>query len=146
MAIANLHETLLFYTLRRNVLNVDIMKLQSELTLMTAERADYNSILSARKTDCRNRWKAIYDADEETYKADGYHNYAEMADYLEEIDLIEAEIQEELERISTKEEQIKNQITTDDTELKEIDAYTESMKSMLTSNIQSDFNFGLNGG
>ena len=48
-----------------------------------------------------------------------------------------------MDELSTWETQLDAQITTASAELEEINAYTESMKSMLSSNIQEDFNYGL---
>ena len=40
MAIANLHETLMSYKLRRNALNLEITQLQNQKTLATYSQAD----------------------------------------------------------------------------------------------------------
>ena len=43
------------------------------------------------------------------------------------------------------ETEIDAQITTNSAELEEVKVYLESYKQMLSSNVQEDFNFGLNG-
>ena len=144
MAIANLHETLLAYTMRKNGLQVEIAEAQSRKALAVAQRADENSLLSAGKAEIRNKYKTMYEADEEAFEAQGYKNYTEIVDYQEEIDKITAQVTDELEQLSQWETEIDQQITTDSAELEEINAYMESMKNMLSSNIQEDFKFGLN--
>ena len=56
-----------------------------------------------------------------------------------------AEFQDQLDALTAWETEIDSQITTNSAELEEVNAYIESYKQMLTSNIQEDFNFGLNG-
>ena len=52
--------------------------------------------------------------------------------------------QEKLDELSAWENNLDAQVTTADTELKECEAYLDSYKQMQSSNIQEDFNFGLN--
>ena len=144
MAIANLHETLLAYTMRKNGLQVEIAEAQTRKALAVAQRADNNSLLSAGKAEIRNKYKAMYNADEEAFEAQGYSDYTQIPDFEEEIDKITAQITDELNELAEWETQIDQQITTDSAELEEINAYMESMKNMLSSNIQEDFKFGLN--
>ena len=47
MAIANLQETLLMYTLRKSDLLEEISKLNSQKNIALAEQADVNSLLNA---------------------------------------------------------------------------------------------------
>jgi len=142
MAIANLHETLLAYTMRKNALQLDIAEAQSRKALAVAQRADNNSLLSNGKVEIRNRYKAMYDEDEALQAQ--YKDYTEIPDFESEIDKITAQLTDELNDIAEWETQIDNQITTDSAELEEINAYMDSMKNMLSSNIQEDFKHGLN--
>ena len=142
MAIANLHETLLAYTMRKNALQVDIAEAQSRKALALAQRADNNSLSSAGKAEIRNRYKELYASDEELQAQ--YKDYTDIPDFEEEIDKITAQLTDELNDIAEWETQIDNQITTDSAELEEINAYMDSMKNMLSSNIQEDFKHGLN--
>ena len=73
-----------------------------------------------------------------------YVSYEDMPEYKEMIDMISAKYQDELEEITAWETMIDNQITTASAELEEVKAWEESYRTMLTSNIQNDFNFGLN--
>ena len=75
---------------------------------------------------------------------ESYLNYTEIPDFEEQIDKIVAEFQEQLDELTAWETTIDAQITTNSAELQEENAYYDSLKSMLTSNIQEDFNFGLN--
>ena len=50
-----------------------------------------------------------------------------------------------MDELTAWETQVDAQITTDSAELEEVNAYMESLKSMLSSNIQEDFNYSLNG-
>ena len=131
MAIANLHETLLSYTLRKNQLNVEISELQTQKTLAAYSQADVRSIKAQDEQEIRNYFKALYNGDPELKEL--YKDYTEIPDFEEEIDKIAAKYQDQLDA----------QITTNSAELEEINAYMESMKSMLSSNIQEDFNYGL---
>ena len=143
MAIANLHETLLSYTLRKNFLTVEITNLQSYKTLAAYSQADTSSIKAQDEEEVRKYFKALYDGDEE-YKGK-YKDYTQIPDFEAEMDKIAARYSDELADLTAWETALDAQITTDSAELEEINAYMESMKSMLSSNIQEDFNYGLNG-
>ena len=143
MAIANLHETLLSYTIRKNELTLDISNYQSLKALAVAQQADTNSILSAGKAELRDKFKYLYRTDEEAYRDLGYKDYTEIPEFEEELNKLTAQMQEELEELEAWETQIDNQITTDSAELEEVKAYEESLKTMLSNNIQNDFNLTL---
>ena len=68
-----------------------------------------------------------------------------IADFEAELDKLTAKYQDEFDQLTAWETNIDTQITTDSAELEEVNAYMESLKSMLSSNIQEDFNYGLNG-
>ena len=142
MAIANLHEVIQASILRRNQLNLEIMQLQSQKTLATASLADINSLKSAEKASVRDYFKNLYENDE-TLKAQ-YKDYTEIPDFEEEIDKLTAKFQDQLDELTAWETQLDTQMTTASAELEEVNAYLESYKEMLSSNIQDDFNYGLN--
>ncbi|MCQ2744085.1 MAG: hypothetical protein MJ230_04735 [bacterium] len=141
MAIANLQETLLSYTLRKNQLNLDIMEYQSQKNLAIASVADTNSLLASGKAELRDYFKYLYNNDEELQEA--YTDYTEIPEFEEEIDKLTAQIQDELDELSAWETQLNAQITTASAELTEVEAYIQSVTTMLQSNIQGDFNYGL---
>ena len=143
MAIANLQETLLMYTMRRNRLNVEIGELQSRKNLAVMNQADVQSLLSAEKHSVRDYFKNLYENDDELQAL--YKDYTEIPDFEEEIDKIVAQYQDQLDELTAWETSIDAQITTNSAELEEVNAYMESMKQMLQTNIQDDFNFGLEG-
>ena len=143
MAIANLHETLLSYKLRRNQLNLEITEYQTQKTLATYSQADLQSLKSSREHEVRDYFKGLYEDDAELQAE--YLDYTQIPDFEEEIDKITAEFQDQLNEMTAWETAIDAQITTASAELEEVNAYMESMKTMLTTNIQEDFNYGLNG-
>ena len=77
------------------------------------------------------------------YDGQTYLDYTKIEDFEDQIDRITAEFQDQLDELTAWETAIDAQITTDSAELEEINAYIESYKSMLSTNIQNDFNYGL---
>ena len=142
MAIANLHETLLSYKLRRNELNLEITQLQNQKTLATYSQADAQSLKNAQTREIKDYFKVLYEGDEELQEE--YLDYTEIPDFEDEIDKLTAQYQDQFNELTAWETAIDSQITTDSAELEEVNAYMEAMKSMLSSNIQEDFNYGLN--
>ena len=142
MAFANLHETLLTYTMRKNQLNLEITEFQSQKSLAVASQADVQSLLSSGKHSIRDYFKNLYENDPELQAK--YKDYTEIPDFEDEIDKMTAQYQDQLDELTAWETAIDTQITTDSAELEEINAYQESVKSMLSTNIQEDFNYGLN--
>lgn len=142
MAIANLNETLLFYKMERNRLNLEITQLQSQKSLGTYSQADIQSLKSAETRALRSKYKDEFDADAALQEK--YKDYTEMPDFEAELDKLTAKFQDQFDELTAWETNIDAQITTDSAELEEVNAYMESIKSMLSSNIQEDFNFGLN--
>ena len=143
MAIANIHETLLSYKLRRNQLNLEITEYQNQKTLATYSQADLQSLHSADKRAQRDYFKNLYEESPELQEK--YKDYTEIPDFEDEIDKLTANFQDQLDELTAWETVIDAQITTDSAELEEVNAYMESIKSMLSSNIQEDFNYSLNG-
>ena len=146
MAIANLHEVIASSILRRNQLNLELTELQNKKSLGIYSQADVQSLLSSEKHSIRDYFKSFKQEDGTyLYNGETYLNYTEITDFEEEIERITAEFQDQLDELTAWETVIDQQITTNSAELEEINAYIESYKSMLSTNIQEDFNFGLNG-
>lgn len=142
MAVANLHETLLAYTMRKNQLDLENTQLLSQKTLIMRSQGDVQELQNARKNELRSEYKTLFEGDEELQVK--YNDYTEIPEFETQIEAIEAEIQAQLEELTNWEVEIDAQITTNSTELEEINAYMDSIKSMLSSNVQEDFNYGLN--
>ena len=141
MAIANLHETLLSYTQRKNALNLEISNLQTTKQLAIAEQADAQSLQNSEKRELREFWKNAYNNDPELREK--YISYTEIEDFEEAIEQAAAKYQDQLDELTAWETSIDAELTTKSAELEEIKAYQESIKSMLSTNIQEDFNYGL---
>ena len=142
MAIANLHETLLSYTLRKNQLNLEISQLQSQKQLALYSQADFSHIQAQEEQELRDFYKALYEGDAD-YQGK-YKDYTQIPEFEAELNKIAAKYQDEMDQIAVWEYQLDAQITTNSAEMEEVNAYMESIKSMLSSNIQEDFKFGLN--
>lgn len=143
MAIANLHETLLSYTMRKNQLQVELGTFQSRKQLAIASQADVQSLLSSEKHSVRDYFKDLYNSDEELQAK--YTDYTEIPDFEDEIDKIVSKYQDELDELTAWETALDAQITTNSAEIEELTAYQESLKTMLSSNISEDFDYGLGG-
>ena len=141
MAIANLNETLLSYKLRRNELNLEITQLQGQKSLATYAQADAQSLKNAEDRANRSYFKNLYEESPELQEK--YNDYTEIPDFEEEVNRITAKFQDELDQLTAWETALDAQITTASAELEEVNAYMESMKSMLSSNVQEDFDFSL---
>lgn len=142
MAIANLHETLLSYKLRRNAINLELTELQNKKSLATYSQADAQSLKNAESHSVRDYFKTLFEEDESLQGE--YTDYTEIPEFEEEIDKITAKYQEQFDELTAWESIIDAQITTDSAELEEVNAYMESLQSMLSSNIQEDFDYSLN--
>lgn len=143
MAIANLQNTLLFYTEEKARLELNISKNQAIKQLALATQGDVNLLSLAEQRSLRREFKEIYEDSPELQEK--YSDYTEIAEFEEELARITAKYEDELADLVAWETAVDAQITTDSAELEEVKAYTESIKSMLTTNIQEDFNYGLNG-
>ena len=142
MAVANLRETLLAYKLRRNQLNLEITQYQAQKNLALYSRGDSQSFKNHETNELREYYKALFDGDPDLQEK--YTDYTEMPDFEAEIDKLTAKYQDEFDQLTAWETALDAQITTASAELEEVNAYMESIKSMLSSNIQEDFNYGLN--
>lgn len=142
MAIANLNETLLAYTLRKNDIELEMSMLQGQKSLALYAQNDQTSLKNARESEVREVYKALFDEDADLQN--NYIEYTEIPNYIEEMNKITADWEIENERLVAWETQIDAQLNVDNTELTEINAWVQSYKSMLSSNIKEDFNYGLN--
>ena len=141
MAIANLHEILVNFKLRKSAINLEISQLQAEQTLATYAQADKTAIKAKDEEGVRQYFKALYEDGADLQLQ--YKDYTQIPDFEEEMDKIAAKYQDEMAQLTAWETALKAQITTDSAELAEITAYEESYKQMLQSNISDDFNNGL---
>ena len=105
MAIANLHETLMSYKLRRNALNLEITQLQNQKSLATYSQADAQSLKNAQDRANRSYFKQIYEADQADGGAhlyDDYKDYTEIPDFEEEVNKIIDEAFDKIKPTSMK--------------------------------------------
>ena len=142
MAVANLHETLLAYKLRRNQLNLEITQYQSQKSLALYSQGDAQTLKTHETNEIREYYKALFDGDPDLQEK--YTDYTEMPDFEAEMDKLTAKYQDEFDQLTAWETALDAQITTASAELEEVNVYMESIKSMLSSNIQEDFNYSLN--
>ena len=142
MAVANLQEIILTSIMRKNALTADLITLSNQKRLATYSRADEDSLLNCAKAELRANFSEMFDQDESLQ--DLYDDYTEIPDYVEQMDILTAQYEEKMNELANWELDIDAQMTTDNTELAEINAYLESFKSMESANIQEDFNYGLN--
>ena len=141
MAIANLHETLLSYKLRRNALNLELTEWQNKKSLATYSQADAQSLKNAESHSVRDYFKSLFEEDE-TLQGE-YTDYTEIPEFEEEIDKITAKYQDMFNELTAWETSVDAQITTASAELEEVNACLESYSSMLSSNLQEDYDYGL---
>ena len=102
---------------------------------------NFNALIDKQKNYMDDYFKNLYENDPELQAK--YKSYTEIEEFEEEIDKIVAKYQDELDQLTAWETSIDAQITTDSAEIEEVKAYMDTLKSMLSSNIQEDFNFGL---
>ena len=143
MAIANLHETIQFGILEKARLEADLLKFQTQKTLAVNSQADLQSLLSSEKHSVRDYFKNLFNEDDELQEL--YTDYTQIPDFEEAIDKITAEFQDQLDELTAWETILDTEITTASAELEELKAYQDSWKTMLSSNIQDDFNYGQSG-
>ena len=141
MAIANLSEIIQSSILRRNQLQFEVSELSTQKQLLALSQGDTNSALSSAKSALREQFKEMFDTDSDLRCE--YTDYTEIPEFQEELDKLTASFEDELEQLAAQETAIDAQITTNSTELTEINAYLQQYKQYMTSNIQEDFNFGL---
>lgn len=143
MTVANLHETIVSHAIRRNYVTLEINQLQSQKTLVMRSQADTQTLKNAQIGELRDYFKELFENDPELQAK--YSDYTEIPEFEEEMEKINAKIQEELDNLTAWETDLDAEITTKSTEIQELDAWKDSFKNMLSNNIQEEFNFGLNG-
>ena len=111
---------------------------------MLFSQQDQASLKLSEMSEARRYYKDLFDSNNEYYKDLGYVSYTEIPDFEEQVDIITAKYQDKIEELAAWENQIDNELTTASAEYNEAKAYKESFKQMLTTNIQNDFNYGLN--
>ena len=141
MAIANLHEIIQASIVRRAQLQLDISLLQNQKSAAMFEQGEVQSLMASEKSAIRDKFKKLFEETPE-YQ-DIYLDYTEIPEFEDELDKVLAKYNEQLEELAAWETLLSNQITVKDTELQELNAYIDSYKEMLKSNIKDDFDFGL---
>lgn len=141
MAIANLHEIIQASIVRRAQLQLDISLLQNQKSAAMFEQGEVQSLMASEKSAIRDKFKKLFEETPE-YQ-DIYLDYTEIPEFEAELDKVLAKYNEQLEELAAWETLLSNQITVKDTELQELNAYIDSYKEMLKSNIKDDFDFGL---
>ena len=96
---------------------------------------------NAETRSIRNYFKDLYSDDAELQEL--YVDYTEIPDFEEQLEIINAKFQEQLDDLAAWETNLDNQVTVLSTELEEVKAYKDSVKSNLSANISNDFSFGL---
>ncbi len=142
MAIANLHETILTYKLRKNTLQQNMAMLTSQKTLALTQQSELMELKMAEEADIKAYYQGLYDEDE-CLQCE-YDSYADIEAFKEAMFMIQAKNDDQLAELTAWEMAISNQITTDSTEIAEIDAYVESFKGFLSHNLSNDYNVKLN--
>lgn len=141
MAIASLSEIIQSYIMRRNNISVDLTNYSSQKTLATAETSELAGWKNSRNSNLRVEYKKIF---EETYKGSStFVDYTELQEYKDQVQYVDSYYDAKTEDLTNWETQLDAQITTVNTELSEINAYIDSFKQTLSSNIKTDFNYGL---
>lgn len=141
MAISNITSELLTITAKINYLNDHILNLQSQKSLSLYSQQDLSSLKLSEISEAKRYFKDLWQGD--TDLQEEYTSYIEIPDFEEQIDIITAKYQEKMEELTAWETILDQDITTSSGELEEAKVWRDSYKTMLTSNIQSDFAFGL---
>ncbi len=144
MAVASLNEIIQSYIMRRNSINLDLTNYSTQKTLATAQTADLAGWKNARYNAIRSEYKNIFSTSYKDNESYTYVDYSELPEYQDEISYVDSYYEAKTEDLTAWETQLDNQITTINTELAEINSYLESFKQMLSSNIKTDYNYGLN--
>ena len=136
-----LHEIIQASIVRRAQLQLDISLLQNQKSAAMFEQGEVQSLMASEKSAIRDKFKKLFEETPE-YQ-DRYLDYTEIPEFEAELDKVLAKYNEQLEELAAWETLLSNQITVKDTELQELNAYIDSYKEMLKSNIKDDFDFGL---
>ena len=149
---ATLKETIESYIWRRNELNYQLTNYQTQKSLASYAQKDYVDLQNTEKRSLRDKYKDIWDSEALAYSNETgkdyksvYVDYTELPEYEEEIDISTAIYEEYLSELTAWQTELENQIASASTELQEVNAYIDSFKSMQSSTIQEEYDFGLNG-
>src|SRR5574344_1397737 len=142
MAIASLREILQSYIKRRNSITLELTNYSSQKTLATAETSQLAEWKTSRYNALRTEYKKVFETD---YKGKStgttYVDYTQLPQYQDEISYVDSYYQSKEADLTSWETQLDAQITTENTELNEINAYVDSFKQTLSNNIKTDYNY-----
>ena len=125
MAISNLHETLLFYTKQKSMINdklsTTMMNMLNSSKNVAEEQAKYNEQVS-----------------------DIYYNYYEDDPDTYELLVEQCELEHELQlaNLNSWESELELEKNNLETQLNEINTYEATWTKLLQTNIKSDFTYG----
>lgn len=142
MAFSTLQVSLLSYKSDKARREAENTRLSLEKSLAVADQADVRDIKAQKEAEAKQEYRAFFEGDEELQEK--YKDYTEIPDFEDAMDKIAAEAQSQIDELTFWETQKDAQIATNSAVIEEDNAWIESLKSMITSNIQNDFNFGLN--
>ena len=149
MAEANLNLCIQNYIIRRNEINNLLSDLSDQKMLISYQQMRNTTKANAMKSALRQQWDARWHeefdmASDQDAFMEKYGDYSAMEGYKSALESLNAELAILEEELTAKENHIDNQVTTNSTELSEINAYMDSYKSMIKKNIGDDFKYGLN--
>ena len=125
MAIANLQEKLLFFTMQKSRIAINLSNIQMEQLSASKKEATNQQTYNAQLQEL---YYAYHDSDPDTYS------------YL--LSTLQSEHEFELSSLNAWESQLELQKDDLETRLNEISSYEASWQKLLTSNIKSDFAYG----
>ncbi len=132
MAISNLQETLLMYTKYKSMINYSLADIQMNILEATKQTTDQ---------------QAIYNEAQQQYY--DYYEQEGMEEYHDEYVALMAELENEyefrLDNIKSWEEQLMTDKLSYEARLAEIQANENSVRSLLKTNLKSDFTYGGSG-
>ncbi|MBQ6515649.1 hypothetical protein IJI31_00560 [bacterium] len=148
MAESNLQLCIQSYIIRRNEINNLLSDLADQKMLISYQQLRNTTKANAAKSALRQQWSEKWNeqfdrASDQDAFMEKYGDYSAMEGYKTSLESLNAELAKLEEELTAKENHIDNQVTTNSTELTEVNAYMESYKSMLKSNIGNDFKYGL---
>ena len=125
MAIANFHETLLFYTKQKSLINDSLSTTMMNLLNSSKQTAESQAKYNEKISDI---YYAYYDSDSETYEL-----LTEMAEREHEL---------ELANLTSWEQELELEKNNLETKLNEITSYESTWTKLLQTNIKNDFTYG----
>lgn len=130
MAISNLHEKLLFFTLQKS-------RYSKQLSDIQMRQLGATQTASRKQQEFNQKLQALYYDEEFGY---GTEEYSEM--------LLELQNEHEFEmaNLNSWESQLESEKDQVETQLNEVTQYEASWQKLLQQNIKSDFTYGGGGG